>query len=348
VTRQVVVLVPAHNEANCIAGTLLSLRSQTRRPDRTFVIADNCTDQTSQIAQDAGAEVFITVDNRHKKAGALNQILDRLLPTLDSEDAVLVMDADSELNPRWIERAQARLDGGYSACGGVFTGRGGGRLVGMFQRNEYARYMRDVTRRNGKTLVLTGTATLFKVSVLREVIQARRRGRLPGQEHVYDVKALTEDNELTLALLHLGHKIIAPPDCHLTTEVMETWGDLHRQRLRWKRGALENLFDYGLTRHTAKYWARQFLSALGLAVTFAYLSTIIATVVMTGFIHIHPLWMAITAIFVIEQVVTVRYRGMKMMLLAAVLVVEMPYEFFLQATHAQALWSALRRSEGRW
>jgi cellulose synthase/poly-beta-1,6-N-acetylglucosamine synthase-like glycosyltransferase len=268
VTSGVIVLVPAHNEQSCLPGTLRSLNEQTHHPDRVVVIADNCTGDTAWIAQECGAEVFTTTRNSHKKAGALNQALESLLPTVGADDAVLVMDADSELDPTWVESARARLDDGYSACGGVFTGRAGGGLVAMFQRNEYARYLRDVRRRNGKTLVLTGTATLFKVTVLREVIQARRSGRLPGEPRGYDVKVLTEDNELTLALLHLGHRIIAPADCHLTTEVMETWGELHRQRLRWKRGALENLFDYGLTRHTASYWGRQVSSALGLFVTF--------------------------------------------------------------------------------
>jgi cellulose synthase/poly-beta-1,6-N-acetylglucosamine synthase-like glycosyltransferase len=348
VSGRVVVLVPAHNEESCIAGTLRSLNEQTRRPDRVVVVADNCTDGTVRVAAEGGAEVFTTVDNSHKKAGALNQVLDGLLQTLGDRDAVLVMDADSELDSTWVELASAYLRKGYSACGGVFTGRAGKGLVSMFQRNEYARYQRDVRRRDGKTLVLTGTATLFQASVLNEVIEARRDGKLPGDPHVYDVKVLTEDNELTLALLHLGHKIIAPAECHLTTEVMETWGDLHRQRLRWKRGAIENLFDDGWTRYTAKYWGRQLLSAVGLFVTFAYLSTLVGTFLATGTVQMHPVWMAVTAIFALEQAVTVRDRGWAMSMLAAVLVVEMPYDFFLQATHARALWNALRKSEGRW
>jgi cellulose synthase/poly-beta-1,6-N-acetylglucosamine synthase-like glycosyltransferase len=343
-----VVLVPAHNERDCITATLDSLSRQSRQPDRIVVIADNCSDDTARIAAEKGAEVIATVDNRYKKAGALNQVLDRLLPSLDPSDCVLVMDADSELDSAWIELAEARLRRGYGACGGVFTGRPGGRLVGMFQRNEFARYQRDVGRQGGRTLVLTGTATLFSVSVLREVVEARGTGGLPGAAHVYDVKALTEDNELTLALLHLGHRIIAPAECHLTTEVMETWSDLHHQRLRWKRGAIENLFQYGLTRHTLKYWGRQLLAALGVLVSFTYMATLLGTLALTGTIRLHPIWMALTGIFVVEQAVTVRRRGWKMTLVAATLVIEMPYDFFLQATHARALWNALRKSEGRW
>ncbi len=137
---EVVVLVPAHNEEACIANTLESLKRQSRRPDRIIVIADNCTDDTTGIAAAHGAEVIATVGNQYKKAGALNQVLDQILPSLDASDGVLVMDADSELDPAWIELAETRLQQGYAACGGVFTGRSGGRLVGMLQRNEYARY----------------------------------------------------------------------------------------------------------------------------------------------------------------------------------------------------------------
>jgi len=71
------------------------------------------------------------------------------------------------------------------------------------------------------------------------MVEARRARRLPGRPAVHDVRVLTEDNELTLAIPHLDFRILCPAGCTLTTEVMATWGDLFRQRLRWKRGALE-------------------------------------------------------------------------------------------------------------
>src|SRR5687767_7735992 len=110
------------------------------------VCADNCTDNTADIAEAAGAYVFETVGNEHKKAGALNQALDRVLPALHDEDAILVMDADSILVPTFISEAQKHLRNGFGGVGGVFTGRSGGGFVGMLQRNEYARYARDVAR----------------------------------------------------------------------------------------------------------------------------------------------------------------------------------------------------------
>ena len=336
-------LVPAHNEADQIGDTIRSLFAQTLPPDEILVVADNCTDDTITIAESfPGVRVMETAGNTHKKAGGLNQALDQLRasPALDRSDAVLVMDADSALQPGFLEGAVQRLsEGDVAAVGGTFTGKPGGGLVGMFQRNEYARYARDVGRLHGNVLVLTGTATVFRAGVFDHVRWARSQGILPGApDTVYDVHVLTEDNELTLALLHLGYQIVSPLECRLETDVMMSWRDLARQRLRWKRGALENLIDYGWTPITRRYWARQLLSFLGVAVIFIYLGTLAYSALVIGSIALNPLWIAVTIIFAVERVVTVRSRGTAQMLIAATIVIEMAYDVFLQGVQAVAFF----------
>ena len=227
----VVALIPAHNEEGQIEAAIESLHRQESPPHLVVVCADNCTDGTAQKAQAMGAFVFETMDNRHKKPGA-EPGPRVVLPELRDGDAILVMDADSVLAPTFIAEAQRHLGDGVGGVGGTFTGRSGGGFVGMLQRNEYARYARDVARLKGKVLVLTGTATLFSARTLRHVVRARAEGVLPGgTAQVYDTNVLTEDNELTLALLHLGYGVLSPKGCRLTTEVMESWRDLYRQRL---------------------------------------------------------------------------------------------------------------------
>jgi len=76
----VTVLIPAHNEEVSLAPTIASLHSQSHRPERVIVVADNCTDSTVTVARRAGVEVFESVRNTHKKGGALNQALKHLLP----------------------------------------------------------------------------------------------------------------------------------------------------------------------------------------------------------------------------------------------------------------------------
>ncbi len=278
---------------------------------------------------------------------------------MDDLDLVLVMDADSLLDPPFLEEARRHLDGldphaarrarPLGGVGGTFRGGPGGGLLGTFQRNEYARYARDVRRLKGKALVLTGTASVFPVHVLREVQEARRSGALPDQSgcgEIYDVHVLTEDNELSLALMHLGYGILAPAGCTLETEVMTTWSDLAAQRRRWKRGAIENVVDYGLTRVTAPYWGRQVMSALGVVVTALYLMSL-AVGVLVG-LHLHPFWLAASGVFMVERVVTVNRRGWRQMLLAAPLVIEMPYDVFLQIVQAQAFMQSLLKRERNW
>ena len=212
----------------------------------------------------------------------------------------------------------------------------------MLQRNEYARYARDVNRKKGKALCLTGTAALLRVGALRDVAASR-----PGR-NVYDTEVLTEDFELTLRLGQLGHGVVSPKECTLSTEVMETWGELARQRLRWKRGAVENLIQYGLTSVTLEHWARQLVTMLGLVVTALYLFTLFWALAVQHSLHLYPVWLAVTAIFMVERAVSVRRRGWRMSLLATLLVMEMPFDLFLQAVHLKAYWQAMSKAERSW
>lgn len=346
------ILIPAHNEEDVLEAAVRSLMIQTFHWNRLVVVADNCTDSTVGLAESLGCDVFQTVGNIHMKAGALNQALAHILPSLEDEDMVFVMDADGVLDPHFLENAAERLmnERLLGAVGGNFDGMSGGGVVGYLQRNEYSRYKRDTRRLRGKCLVVTGTAALFKVDTLRNVSHARLAGVLPvgdSKGGVYDTSVLTEDNELSFALLHLGYKILSPADCVLLTEVMPTWKKLWNQRLRWKRGAIENCFQYGFTKVTWRYWGRQLMSILGIAVTFLYLASLGVTLLTGGSVHMSPFWMAITGVFVLERVVTVRDRGWVHMLLAATMV-EVLYDLFLQLVHTKAYADAMFSKKRSW
>ena len=321
-------LVPAHNEAGHIAQTIRSLQTQTRPPDRIVVVADNCTDQTVSLAMRAEAEVFVTGGNDQKKAGALNQALTYYSAKLgwDEHDLVLVMDADSSLDPRWVDvalRAFAdRPDLG--AVGGVFYGDDRPGLLAQMQRNEFVRYARQIAVKGGKVAVLTGTATMFRWTALDAVSRRRPHG------HYYDTRALTEDNEITLALKTLGFGMISPRSCRVYTETMPTWRDLWHQRLRWQRGALENLRAYGVTRVTLPYLAQQAGMAAGVVLFALYLVVLTSSVLLIGFAW-SPVWLAIGGIFLVERLVTVWSAGWRARVVALPLVLEMVFDTVLMA-----------------
>jgi cellulose synthase/poly-beta-1,6-N-acetylglucosamine synthase-like glycosyltransferase len=259
------------------------------------------------------------------------------------------MDADTQLAPRFLEAAADSVESSpdIGAAGGIFYGLPGHGVLGQLQRNEYTRYSRDISR-TGRVMVLTGTGTLFRVKALRAVAQARG-SVLPGTPgQVYDTLALTEDNELTLALKQLGWRLTSPSACTVVTEIMPTWRDLWQQRMRWQRGALENLRHYGLSRTTLRYWGQQLGIGLGVLAFQAYIWVTVALLSSGVPLGLHPFWTGIGLIFLVERVVTVRRDGWRAQLLALPLVVELVYDLFIQAVFVRSLIDVLTRREATW
>lgn len=350
---QLVAVLPAHDEESTIGAALASLTAQTRPPDRILVVADNCTDDTAAVAAGHGAEVMASQGNTCKKAGALNQGLRRLMPHLGSGDHVMIMDADSMIAPDWIENAvKALAQSGIGAVGGVFYGQPGSGLVGLLQRMEYVRYARQLARRSGsRAFVLTGTATLTTAGVLREVAAARAGGLVGGGQEGLDVyyheSNITEDSELTMAIKHLGHECVSPMDCWVSTEVMPTWRQLWVQRVRWQRGALDNLRAYGITRVTTPYAARQAWNLAEMLVLAGYLG-LSAWTAVDGTLRFTPFWLTIGGIFVAERVVSARKAGPAAVLIAATMVVEMGYAIFKHAVNVKCLIDIGRGRSAAW
>jgi len=346
----ITVLVPAHNEESVLPVSLPALMSQSRPPDRVIVVADNCTDRTVEVARNLGAWVVESVGNTKKKAGALNQALKMLLPTLGDNDTIMVADADTALDDGFLAEAERRftVDRGLMAIGGLFYGEEGHGLLGLFQRNEYTRYSRDVKRRRGQVFVLTGTASVFRSRALRTV--AEHRGTtIPGVAgDVYDTSALTEDNELTIALKSLGALMISPSGCTVVTELMPAWKNLWVQRLRWQRGALENVGAYGLTRATLRYWAQQLGLAYGVVALTAYVTAALLLALAVDRWVWLPFWLALGQVFVVERVVTVWAGGVRARVVAAVLLPELVYAFFLNMVFVRAVWDISAGREAEW
>lgn len=343
-------LIPAHNEEKLIGATIRSLMEQDRKPEHIIVVADNCTDGTVAVARKLGVEVFETVGNVDKKAGALNQVMGTLLPGLGENDTVMIMDADTVLRQGFLKSAVRHFteDRGLSAIGGLFFGEDRPGLIAQIQKNEYTRYSREINRRKGRVFVLTGTASIFRARALRTVAE-ERGSLLPGiKGQVYDTHALTEDNELTLALKTLGALMTSPSDCMVETELMPNLSALWRQRLRWERGAMENIATYGITSTTARYWSQQLGLAYSVFALWTYFLLIFLQVVSTDVWIWYPFWLVMGAVFIAEKVWTVRNAGWKARLLASTLFIELLYDTFLGIIFVKGSLDMAFRKEAHW
>lgn len=137
-----------------------------------------------------------------------------------------------------------------------------------------------------------------------------RGGALGGTKgQVYDIVSLTEDNELTLALKTLGALMESPKNCTVHTELMPTWRYLWKQRMRWQRGAIENIGSYGMTPATFRYWGQQLGIGYGvLALTSFIAMQVILFLALDQWIWF-PFWVGVGILFIYERVITVWHSG---------------------------------------
>lgn len=346
-------MVPACNEADAIVHTIRSLQRQARPPDLITVVPNNCTDATAEVAAAAGAYVCpYPGHNPDRKAGAINYALSRLETYLAPGDAVLVMDADTSLAPRFLTIAAAHLAPGVGGVGGTFLGRECRSLLGHLQRMEFHRYAATARRHGHRAFVLTGTGTLFSWSALLEVRAARREGiRLPVDETFYDTHSLTEDNELTFALGTLGYATVSPPGMYATTDVMESVGKLVSQRERWYLGALRNIWHYGrrMPGHLRWiYWRQQAGLCVSALVAALYLGMLTGTVAYTGAVSFSWWWALPSLLLTAERAAGVWSMGWRTRLLALTFVPEQIYTLVLTYAYVRAALIFVRGGKGGW
>jgi len=103
------VLVPAHNEALLIERCVKSLRASAAGTEtEIIVVAHNCSDQTAHFATEAGARVeTYDAPDATGKGFALLHGFELMLS--HGMDAILVIDADSEVSPNLIDVVRGGL-----------------------------------------------------------------------------------------------------------------------------------------------------------------------------------------------------------------------------------------------
>lgn len=353
---RIVALIPAHNEQDGIVKTVRSLYEQTVKPDLVIVMADNCTDDTIPLARSAGAYVVATVNNRAKKAGALNQGIALTMPWMQETDYYILQDADGELSPDWIKNALATYAGWDDEPGrkkplgglsGAIVARKPQNFIERAQAIEYARGTRLMARKRGKVHVLSGAAAMLPVSVLQQVAAARGT-TLPGNKGVYYMEdSLTEDYELTLAIRHLGYDCTSTKRCQVVTDLMPDVHMLEIQRVRWYRGAMESLAIYKFNRLTARTWG---------GVAFTLFSSTLFPIALVGLVFSYliyhslpsPLFWVFLPIFMLENII-VAYRVDRKSFWTAVSFVPLfLYDNAMFIIYWRSLFQALRRQNRVW
>jgi cellulose synthase/poly-beta-1,6-N-acetylglucosamine synthase-like glycosyltransferase len=220
-------LIPAHDESFTIAPcveSLLAMRN-TLADSRVIVVADNCTDDTAEVARTLGAEVLERFDTlRRGKPPALAWAMTQV--KLADYDAVVIIDADSIVDPDFSDalgRLRALRDVAAQAYHDTWNPSEswlaslGELLAAVRYRGQY-----PAKARAGLNVPLTGNGMVLGTGVLE------RAGWVDD--------SLTENWELYARYTERGEHIAYAREARLFAQEAKTLAQGTVQRRRWQAG----------------------------------------------------------------------------------------------------------------
>ena len=230
-------IIPAHNEEAVVGNLIESLKNQDYPKDLydIFVIADNCTDHTAQIAKDTGAIVYERFDNTKKTKGyALQWFLKQKIEEDAPYDALLIFDSDNIVDKNFIKAMNKKLCQGEDVVQGyrdiknptdswVTAG------YAIFYWTMHRFY--HLARYNlGLSPLLNGTGFMVKFDVIKP--------------NGWDTETLTEDLEFSLKRIIQGRKLGWATDAIVYDEQPVGFKQSWKQRTRWSVGHIQCIEKY--------------------------------------------------------------------------------------------------------
>lgn len=234
------VLISARNEEAVLGHLLQSLRRQDYPEEymTIFVVADNCSDTTAQVARQHGAVVYERFDHNHVGKGyALNYLLRQISRDYGPVfDGYFVFDADNLLQPDYIAQMNRTFCDGY----GIVTSYRNSKNFGdnWISAGYALWFLREAEQLNharmllGTSCAVSGTGFLFSRQVLE-------------YHGGWNFFLLTEDIEFTIASVLAGYTVGYCKDAMLFDEQPVTFRQSWRQRMRWAKGYLQVFRVYG-------------------------------------------------------------------------------------------------------
>lgn len=231
------IIVPAHNEEMVIGpivDNLLHL-DYPRELFDVFIISDNSTDATADIARSCGAQVYERFNTTERGKGyALEWFFNKLFKMPKNYDAVVIFDADNLVDTQFLQHMNNRFCDGSKIVQGYIDAKNplDTWVTASFAMSFWvANRMAQLSRYNfGLSNTLGGTGMAISVDLLKEI--------------GWGATSLTEDLEFSLKALLLGHKTTYAYEAVVYDEKPLTFMQAWRQRKRWALGHVELFRTY--------------------------------------------------------------------------------------------------------
>ncbi|NEP57823.1 MAG: glycosyltransferase family 2 protein [Symploca sp. SIO2G7] len=282
---KIAVLVPAHDEASVISATLEALLPELTAQDRLLVIADNCSDETAEIAHKSGAMVIERQDTERRGKG---YALDYGLTFLETEapEVVVLVDADCLVEKGTIKRIASIAATQGKPVQATYLMEQPANPSPKDSVSALAFMVKNLVRPSGLARLglpglLTGTGMAFPWSVIRQAPLASGN--------------IVEDMQLGLDLAIAGYPTLFSRDTKVLGILPQQETAAKGQRTRWEHGHLQTLLTQVPRLIKASWEQKRFdLLALALDLSVPPLSLLVMIwIAATGLALLAGIWGAI-------------------------------------------------------
>ncbi len=229
-------IICARNEKFVIESLIKSLQEQNYPSELIdiYVIADNCTDNTAELARAMGAYVYERENKTHIGKGyALEWFVDQMLEKHpNTYDALCVFDADNIVDAEFIPEMNQKLCCGENIVQGY---RDIKNPTDNWITLSYAFHywtnnlLYHLPRYNiGLSPLINGTGFMVGIDVIKDW----------GGWHT---KTLTEDIEFSLLNIAKGRKVYWAKNAKVYDEQPLAYKQSYKQRMRWSVGHIQCL-----------------------------------------------------------------------------------------------------------
>ncbi|WP_284643953.1 glycosyltransferase family 2 protein [Paenibacillus silviterrae] len=223
------VLVAAHNEEQVVGALIENLKTLDYPKELydIFVICDNCTDGTAQIARDHGVYAMERSNPKLRGKGyAIEWMLKELWKMERQYDAIVMFDADNLVSPDYLTHMNDDLCNGSKVIQAYLDTKNphDSWITAAYATTYwYCNRLWQLPRTNlGLANFLGGTGMCFDTNLLKEM--------------GWGATSLVEDLEFTMRCVQRGVNPIFNYDARVYDEKPLTFKASARQRLRWMQG----------------------------------------------------------------------------------------------------------------